>query len=77
MFASAQCPLLVCASTVNLPEAEPYAELMAAYRRGIGRDLAVVEQENANLRVEHLPASHAMVQERPDRLAALIRDFLA
>lgn len=76
VFTAAACPLLVCAASTHLAEAEPYAELMAAYRRGIERDLAAAARANRNLRIEWLPASHAMVQEQPDLLAALVSDFL-
>lgn len=41
----------------------------------MARDLAVA-QANPQLRVAHVPASHDMVREIPDQLAALIRDFL-
>ncbi|SFB58330.1 Pimeloyl-ACP methyl ester carboxylesterase [Amycolatopsis marina] len=76
VFASARCPLLVCAATRDLPDTEQYAELLDAHRRGIERDLVVAERDNPDLRVERFPASHNMVHEHPATLAALIRKFV-
>ncbi len=77
VFKEVTCPLLVCAASTNLVEAEPHADLMAAYRRGIERDLTAAAQEHQCLQAAWLPTSHAMVQEQPDRLADLIKQFLA
>jgi pimeloyl-ACP methyl ester carboxylesterase len=76
VFASARCPLLVCAGTEALPGTEQYAELLAAHRRGVERDLAIAERANPNLQVERIPASHNMVHEQPATVAALIHRFL-
>lgn len=77
VFAAVECPLLVCAASANLAEAELHAALMAAYRRGVERDLTAAARANRRLRAEWLPASHAVVQEQPGLLAALIKEFLA
>lgn len=76
VFTAAQCPLLICAATKNLPETEQFRQLLDAHRRGVERDLAVAERANPHLRVEHVPASHGMIHEEPGTLATLIRDFL-
>jgi pimeloyl-ACP methyl ester carboxylesterase len=75
-YREVRCPLLLVLATENLPEQEAFAELYAAYRRGLAERLAAVD--NPSLRVVHLTgASHAMVAERPAELAALVTDFLA
>ncbi|GII64611.1 3-oxoadipate enol-lactonase [Sphaerisporangium krabiense] len=67
-----------CAALVVIPTRDPAGfsggELMAAFRRGIRRDLADVP---SNIRVEELDASHNMLAERPDAIAALVTEFLA
>ncbi|NUW46832.1 alpha/beta hydrolase [Nonomuraea rhodomycinica] len=67
------CPALVVIPTQD-PPGMPGGELMAAFRRGVRRDLAGLPP---HIRVEELDASHNMVAERPDAVAALVRDFLA
>jgi pimeloyl-ACP methyl ester carboxylesterase len=76
VFAAARCPLLICASTRNLPGTEQFADLAEAHRRGVARDLAAAARANPLVRVEHVAASHNLVQEIPAELAALIREFL-
>ncbi|GLY63934.1 alpha/beta fold hydrolase [Amycolatopsis taiwanensis] len=76
VFASARCPLLVCAATKGLPGTEQFAELLAAQRRGVDRDLALAEQANPHLRIERIAASHNMAHEQPGELAVLIRKFI-
>lgn len=77
VLAEARCPLLVCTATRNLPGTEPFTELLSAHRRGVARDLAAAAATNPLLRVEPVPASHNLVHEIPDQVAALVRDFLA
>ncbi|MGW3493707.1 alpha/beta fold hydrolase [Streptomyces sp. NPDC001020] len=73
-----RCPLLLVQATENMPQQEPFAELYAAYRRGLTERIATAVAANPRLRVVHLPgATHAMAAERPAELAKLITDFLA
>lgn len=76
-YAATRCPLLVVLATRNLPEQEPFAELYAAYRRGLADRIAAAARRAPRLRYTHLAdASHAMLTEQPDRIAALVGDFL-
>lgn len=73
-----RCPLLVVLPTRESPEQEPFAELYAAYRRGLAGQVAAAARTSPRMRFLHLPdASHAMVVEQPARLAEVIGDFLA
>jgi pimeloyl-ACP methyl ester carboxylesterase len=77
VYAATRCPLLVVLATRDLPEQEPFAELYAAYRRGMADQVAAAARTAPRMRFLHLQdASHAMPIEQPDRLAALIGDFL-
>ncbi|MFE9653156.1 alpha/beta fold hydrolase [Micromonospora sp. NPDC006431] len=70
-----RCPTLLVLATEDLPEQQAFHEVYAAYRRATAERLAALD--NPSLRVLHLAgASHAMVAERPQELAALITDFL-
>ena len=72
VYAATRCPALVVLATRDLPEQEPFAELYAAHRR-------YLLEQVAGTGVTYLQlddASHAMVIEQPDTLAALIGDFL-
>ena len=87
LFERVRSPLLVCAATAELPvmtgdegAQEPFAdemaELMAAYRRGIDRDIAAVSAVNPHVTFTKVEASHGMLFEQPAELADLIRKFL-
>ncbi|MEU5722688.1 alpha/beta hydrolase [Micromonospora sp. NPDC047738] len=70
-----RCPTLLVLATEDLPEQQAFHEVYVAYRRATAERLAALD--NPSLRVLHLAgASHAMVAERPQELAALITDFL-
>ena len=72
-----QCPLLVVLATEDLPQQQPYAELYAAYRPWVADTVATAARQNPRMRHLRLAdASHAMIDERPAQLAALIGDFL-
>ena len=62
----------VVLATRDLPEQEPFAELYAAHRRFLLDQVAATGVTYLQLE----DASHAMVIEQPDTLAALIGDFL-
>ncbi|MBN6051841.1 alpha/beta fold hydrolase, partial [Nonomuraea sp. RK-328] len=66
------CPTLVVIPTQD-PPGMPGGELMAAFRRGVRRDLAGLPP---HIRVEELDAGHDMLAERPEEVAALVTKFL-
>ncbi|GAA2224444.1 alpha/beta fold hydrolase [Micromonospora olivasterospora] len=71
-------PLLLVLATEDLPAQQPFAELYAAYRRGTLARLTAIAARQPRLRLHPLPgASHAMLAERPDRIAELVAGFLA
>ncbi|WP_326556060.1 alpha/beta fold hydrolase [Micromonospora sp. NBC_01796] len=75
---AATCPLLLVLATANMPPQEPFGELYDAYRRGTSAGVAEVAGANPKLRVVELAgATHAMVAIQPQRVAALVRAFLA
>lgn len=77
VYAATRCPLLVVLAARELPQQEPFADLYAAYRRGLAERMAEVAQSAPQLRYTFLQdASHAMLVEQPERLAALIGNFL-
>lgn len=60
------------------PGAEWLDEMMEAYGHGLARDLAELASERAGvIAVEGVEATHAMLLEAPERVAALVRDFVA
>jgi pimeloyl-ACP methyl ester carboxylesterase len=78
VYAATRCPELVVLATRDLPEQQPFADLYAAHRRFLVDQAAAaakVAPQFSYLQLED--ASHAMVIEQPETLAALIGDFLA
>jgi len=73
-----QCPVLIVNGTAAELGAGPewIKELMAAYRKGIERDLADLAVRQSNVRAINLAASHALVFEQPRAIADEIRKFL-
>ncbi|MFF0311404.1 alpha/beta fold hydrolase [Streptosporangium sp. NPDC004379] len=67
------CPTLVVIAAQD-PPGMSGGELMAAFRRGVRRDLTDLP---SNVRVEELDAGHGMLAERPKEVAELIAAFLA
>ncbi|QKV91963.1 alpha/beta hydrolase [Streptomyces sp. NA02950] len=53
-----------------------YDELMAAYVKGLDRELAALAAERPSLTVRTVDATHAMLLERPRTLAEEIRAFV-
>jgi pimeloyl-ACP methyl ester carboxylesterase len=77
VYAATQCPALVVLATRDLPEQQPFAELYAANRRYLAEQAAAAAKVAPQFR--YLPledASHAMVIEQPEALAAIISTFL-
>ena len=63
LYSRVQCPVLIVNGTAAELGAGPewIKELMAAYRKGIERDLEELAGRQRNVRVVNLPASHALV----------------
>jgi pimeloyl-ACP methyl ester carboxylesterase len=77
VYAGLRSPALVVLPTRDLPEEEPYADLSAAYRRFLQAQLDEAVAAAPQLSYVRLAdASHAMVIEQPETLAALISEFL-
>jgi len=84
LYRQVRCPLLVVAGT--RPEAD-YGddaagvawihELLAAFRKGVTRDLTDLAAEQANVRFEAVDGSHALPFEQPQLIADLVLDFLS
>lgn len=77
VYATTPANTLAVLATRDLPEQEPYADLYAAHRRHLTEQAAAGAKANPRMSYLQLEgASHAMVIEQPDLLAALIGDFL-
>jgi pimeloyl-ACP methyl ester carboxylesterase len=74
LYPAIKSRLLIIAGTDPDPGADP--ELMAAYRRGLKRDLQRVSSECPNVTVAFLPGGHGLLFEHPDDLAGRIAEFL-
>jgi pimeloyl-ACP methyl ester carboxylesterase len=78
VYAATRCPELVVLATRDLPEQEPFADLYAAYRRFLTDQAATAAKLAPHFRYLLLEdASHAMVIEQPEALAAIITNFLS
>lgn len=74
-FAETRAPLLVVLANQDLPGKPPeFAPLMRAFRAGLRRDLAAID--NPLLSVRELDASHGMVFEQPAAVAELVTAFI-
>lgn len=76
LLSSISCPTTVGVAMRDLPGTEAFAELLAAYRRGLLEDLGMVASENPNLRVVEVLASHAMHRESPVEVAVIVQQAL-
>lgn len=72
-----RCPILVCLATRELPAAQAFGDLMAAFRRGLDRDFAKLRAANPAVHVVEVNASHAMTLEQPEDLTDRLVEFLA
>jgi pimeloyl-ACP methyl ester carboxylesterase len=75
LYPEVASPVLVIAGIAPEPGADP--ELMAAYRRGLIRDLKTVPASNPNVAVEIRSGGHAMLFEDPEGISKRIEAFLA
>jgi pimeloyl-ACP methyl ester carboxylesterase len=78
LYSRVQCPVLIVNGMAAELGAGPewIKELMAAYRKGIERDLAELARRHGNVRVSNLAASHALVFEQPRAIADEVLTFL-
>jgi pimeloyl-ACP methyl ester carboxylesterase len=74
LYEEMEGPVLVISGTDSDPGADP--ELMAAYRRGLTRDLERVASEDDKVRVEFRRGGHGLLFEDPEGIAAGINRFL-
>ncbi|MFD2078052.1 hypothetical protein [Actinopolymorpha cephalotaxi] len=63
-------------ATDDPPSPPAVGELMAAYRRGLDRDLDSLAAANPAVTLRRLDTTHAMPLEAPKRVAGLIREFV-
>jgi pimeloyl-ACP methyl ester carboxylesterase len=84
LYRRVRCPLLVVNGTrreVNYGDAAAglswVADLGAAFRAGVTRDLRALAAEQPNLRFETIDGSHGLLFEQPQAVARLVADFLA
>jgi len=78
LYSRVQCPVLIVNGTAAELGAGPewIKELMAAYRKGIERDLVELTGRQKNVRAINLAASHALVFEQPGAIANEFLKFL-
>lgn len=76
VFAEIRVPFLLIVGTEDMPAQRAFADLTAAFRRGLDRDIAALQRRRPEVAVERITASHAMLWEVPDELAARVEAFL-
>lgn len=72
-------PLLIFNATKELPTEAPEwtVELMKAFRAGLRRDLAELEQQNDQVSVVEMETTHALILTDAAQVARRVLDFLA
>jgi pimeloyl-ACP methyl ester carboxylesterase len=77
VFAGVGCPMLIVTATRDIPELPAeFGPLMGAFRAGLRRDLAALCAAVPTVVVREIDASHGMVFEQPERIAALVTEFV-
>jgi pimeloyl-ACP methyl ester carboxylesterase len=74
IFAEVTGPFLLVLATKNLPVPPELVPLMDAHRAGLRRDLPAI---CPNVEVHELDATHGMVFEQPEEVAAIVNAFIA
>lgn len=80
LYRAVRRPLLICRARRRnpvVPGLEWFDELMAAYGKGLGRDLAELARSRPEITVEEVDATHAMLLEAPRQVAERILAFAA
>ncbi|HJB09481.1 MAG TPA: alpha/beta fold hydrolase [Candidatus Brachybacterium merdavium] len=67
-----QTPATVVVSTDDMPGTADFQDLLAAFRRGLLRDLRRAARDNPRLAIQPVPLTHAMHLESPGTVASLI-----
>ncbi|MEX2969070.1 alpha/beta fold hydrolase [Streptomyces sp. C184] len=74
-------PLLIARAlrpNPSMPGMPPWFDaLMAAYARGLARDLDALARTRPHVTVAEVEGTHAMVLERPEEIAGLVTGFVA
>lgn len=80
MYRACKAPLLVynAVAPLRLAAGQPefLVEHMAAYRRGLSKELAALSEEIPTMSWIEIDASHGLNYEQPELVATQIRDFL-
>ncbi|HET9519169.1 MAG TPA: alpha/beta hydrolase [Actinoplanes sp.] len=78
VYAATRCPLLVVLAGRGLPQHDEFADVYAAFRRGVAETVARIARTTPAMQYLSLAdASPAMVAEQPHRVAGVIGEFLA
>lgn len=80
VFRRVRCPLLLVRALEqpSMPQGPEWLDdLLAAYGRGLDRDLAALAAREPGVVVEGVAATHAMLLQAPERVASLVGHFLA
>ncbi len=83
VYRRVRCPLLIVNALEVVPgtgagrERSGPAQMFAAARRALTRDLRALADELPNVRLENVEATHGLVFERPQVVADLITRFLS
>ncbi|MFJ5531956.1 alpha/beta fold hydrolase [Streptomyces sp. NPDC093261] len=78
LFRRMTAPLLLGRARRQVPSApglDWFDHMMAAYAKGLARDLAALAEERPNVTVAHVDATHAMLLENPRAVAEEILAF--
>src|SRR5699024_8049574 len=67
-----QTPATVVVSTDDMPGTADLQDLLAAFRRGLLRDLRRAARDNPRLAIQPVPLTHAMHLESPGTVASLL-----
>lgn len=70
-FERLRCPFLLVVGTEPMPAQQAFAELTAAWRRGLDAAIDRLAARRPDLRVRSIKASHATLVECPEELADL------
>lgn len=75
-FGRVSCALLIVLAQHNLPGMPAkFRDLMSAYRCSLRFDLNMLTSQHPHIELTEIAASHAMVAEAPDKVAAIINGF--
>ncbi|WP_067683993.1 hypothetical protein [Nocardia miyunensis] len=71
------CPLLLVQAGRQPPRAAQWLDdLFTSFARGLATELAALARDRASITTTRIDATHEMVLETPDAVAALIAEFV-